>query len=397
MADPVLLLILVAAIGIGWWLGRMERRHYRDRGKRSPPTGQLSRDYFTGLNFLLNEQPDRAIETFVQALEVNGDTIDTHIALGNLFRMRGETDRAVRIHQNLLARPVLTVEQSEQVQLELARDFMRLGLLDRAERLLETLIHACESEQNQSAAKRLIVDLYEREKEWQAALDVALPQLVRQNASLRCAAAHWLCELAELDIEAGSPGLARKRLKQALSIDPSCVRANWIHAEIERRTGHYRHEIRFLSRIRDQDSDMVPITLAPVQNAFDLLDDEEGLIAFLHDQLARAPYVSFVLLLAERLRTREGPQSATRLVSEQLGRHPSLRGIDYLMDLYLQQADECEMQHLRLLKRHTEQLMAKRSRYRCKSCGFESEQLYWHCPSCRNWGTIKPITGLEGE
>ncbi|REC95439.1 lipopolysaccharide assembly protein LapB [Kushneria indalinina] len=396
MPDPVLLLILVAAIGIGWWLGRMERKHYRYR-HRALSGQHLSRDYFVGLNFLLNEQPDRAIETFVQALEVNGDTIDTHIALGNLFRMRGEADRAVRIHQNLLARPVLTTEQSEQVQLELARDFMRLGVLDRAERLLDALICQCENEETATAAKRLVVDLYEREKEWQAALEVALPQLIRQDEPLRRAAAHWHCELAEQAIEEGSPGPARRHLKQALSIDVACVRANWIHADIEHRAGSYRNEIRALRRIRDQDSDMVPITLAPIQRAFDLLDDEEGLIDFLHDQIEKAPYVSFVLLLAERLHARDGVESATRLVSEQLQGNPSLRGIDYLMDLYLKEVPAHELDHLRLLKRHTEQLMAQRARYRCKSCGFQGEQLYWHCPSCRQWGTIKPITGLEGE
>lgn len=397
MPDPVLLFMLVAAIGIGWWLGRMERRHYRYRSNTALSGNRLSRDYFVGLNFLLNEQPDRAIETFVQALEVNGDTIDTHIALGNLFRLRGEADRAVRIHQNLLARPVLTTGQSEQVQLELARDFMRLGVFDRAERLLGTLIRQCENEETAMAAKRLMVDLYEREKDWQSALDVAVPQLTRQDHTLKRAAAHWLCELAEQDIEAGSPGPARKHLKRALSIDAGCVRANWIYADIEHRSGQYRNEIRILRRIRDQDSDMVPIALIPIQHAFDLLDDEEGLISFLRDQIEKAPYVSFVLLLAERLRAREGIESATRLVSEQLQHNPSLRGIDYLMDLYLQEVPDNEIQHLRLLKRHTEQLMAQRPRYRCKSCGFHGERLYWQCPSCRQWGTTKPITGLEGE
>ncbi|MFC0269719.1 lipopolysaccharide assembly protein LapB [Kushneria aurantia] len=397
MPDPGLLLILVAAIGIGWWLGRMERRHYRYHGRRLHRADQLSRDYFVGLNFLLNEQHDRAIETFVQALEVNGDTIDTHIALGNLFRMRGEADRAVRIHQNLLARPALSIEQSEQVQLELAQDFMHLGVLDRAERLLASLSADCENDQTRNAARRLMVDLFEREKEWQAALNVALPHLIRHHSTLRSAAAHWLCELAEQDIEQGSPGGARKRLKQAMSIDAGCVRANWLNADIEHRAGHYRAEIRFLGRIREQDSDMVPITLAPIERAFDLLEDEQGLIDFLREQLAHAPYVSFVLLLAERLRQREGAASATALVSEQLQRHPSLRGIDYLMDLYLQQAVDDEVAHLSLLKRHTEQLMAQRSRFRCKSCGFQGDRLHWHCPSCRRWGTIKPITGLEGE
>ncbi|MGO1343917.1 MAG: lipopolysaccharide assembly protein LapB, partial [Chromohalobacter japonicus] len=124
MLDPLLLGLLVAAIAIGWWLGRRERRRARER---LSPEVSLPRDYFIGLNHLLNEQPDQAIETFVQALEVNSDTIETHIALGNLFRSRGEADRAVKIHQNLLARPTLTPYQGGLVQLELSRDFLNLG------------------------------------------------------------------------------------------------------------------------------------------------------------------------------------------------------------------------------------------------------------------------------
>ena len=196
MSDVLLLALLVAAIAIGWFLGRWESGRFRSRPQ--PPRGSLPRDYFVGLNYLLNEQPDRAIETFTQALEVNSDTVETHIALGNLYRSRGEADRAVRIHQNLLARPALTPSQSGQVQLELSRDFLNLGLLDRAERLLLALQKSHVDDSQKLAAKRLLVDLFEREKEWAQALETAQPQLVRQDADIRRAAAHWHCELAKI-------------------------------------------------------------------------------------------------------------------------------------------------------------------------------------------------------
>lgn len=397
MPDPMLLGLLVTAIAIGWWLGRFEANHRRQHRERSS-SPHLTRNYFVGLNYLLNEQPDRAIETFVKTLEVNTETIDTHIALGNLFRLRGEADRAVKIHQNLLARPTLSDAQSDQIHLELCRDFMKLGVLDRAERLLTQLIRDSHNDAIRLAGKRLLIDLFEREKEWQNALDVAQPQLLRQDNDIRRAAAHWLCELAEEDIAAGSAGLARKRLRQALNIDERCVRVNWLLAGIEHRTGQYRQEIRILKRIREQDESFTPIILEPISRAFELLDDEQGLIDFLHQQVEHAPYISSVLMLAERLRIRDGMDAAIALVSDHLQRYPSLRGVDYLTDLYLHETSSAhEHERIELLKRHTAQLLSKRPRHRCERCGFTASQLYWHCPQCRHWGTVKPITGLEGE
>lgn len=394
MLDPLLLGLLVAAIAIGWWLGRRERRRAREQ---PAPGVSLPRDYFIGLNHLLNEQPDRAIETFVQALEVNSDTIETHIALGNLFRSRGEADRAVKIHQNLLARPTLTPHQGGLVQLELSRDFLHLGLLDRAERLLQSLVKDVPDEGLRDAAKRLLVDLLQREKEWQQALDVATPQLVRQDADIQRAAAHWLCELAQRDRHNASPGMARKRLRQALSIDASCVRATWLLAELERDTGHYKAVIRHLKRIPEQDPGFLPVILEPLHEAYRRLEDESGWRAFLETKLQETHFTSVVIMLAASRLNTEGQDAAIELISEQLQAHPSLRGVDYLMDLYLIGENHGDRERLLLLKQHTQKLLAARPRHRCHRCGFGSAQLHWQCPRCQSWGTTKPITGLEGE
>ncbi|WP_148254869.1 lipopolysaccharide assembly protein LapB [Aidingimonas lacisalsi] len=393
MPDLLLLALLLAAVAIGWWLGRRDRKRRASSAQQS----SLSRDYFVGLNYLLNEQPDRAIETFVAALEVNSDTIETHIALGNLFRSRGEADRAVKVHQNLLARPTLTSMQSQTVQLELSRDFLHLGLMDRAERLLQSLVRETSDDVLRHSGKRLLVDLYEREREWQAALDVAQPALIRQDDDIRRAAAHWLCELAQQNMRSASPSLARKRLRQALSIDERCVRANWLLAKLEHDTGQYKAEIRFLKRIPEQDSDFTSIILEPLRDAYHLLEDTNGLENALRQVIERGSYTTAVILLAETLQRRKGDEAAEDFIRDQLSYTPSLRGIDYLLGLYRSDLDGRERERIDLLKRHTQTLIEATPRYRCSRCGFSGAQLHWQCPRCRSWGMTRPVTGIEGE
>lgn len=215
MYDVVLLGVLLAAIAIGFGLGVRHASRRRQRTHDSRPSG-LSREYFVGLNYLLNEQPDEAINTFVNALDVNSDTVETHIALGKLFRARGEADKAVSIHQNLLARPALSTSTNEHVQLELARDFMALGVHDRAQRMLRALLDKSANDLYRQEAKRLLIDLLEREKDWQEALDVA-QSLFKQQPGMQRPAAHWLCELAQEEIHQASRAIARKHLKKRFS------------------------------------------------------------------------------------------------------------------------------------------------------------------------------------
>ncbi|APE29572.1 lipopolysaccharide assembly protein LapB [Halomonas aestuarii] len=394
MPDVLLLALLVVAIATGWWLGRRERRRV---GEASAPPA-LSRDYFVGLNYLLNDQQDQAIETFIGALEVNSDTVETHLALGNLFRNRSEADRALKIHQNLLARPTLTTDQSERVQLELSRDFLALGLLDRAERLLQSLLHDGQDDELRGSARRLLVDLLEREREWQAALEVALPRLTRQHDDIRRAAAHWLCELAEQERHSASPVLARRHLRQALATDPRCVRANLLLAAMEQDTGHYRQAIKLLRRVPDQDPAFTSTLLDPLAHAYRLLDDEEGLIQCLRELLEQAPSTAVITLLAETLRHHQGnDQDALALIREQLERQPSLEALHYLLTLYRRHDQAEDDERIALLERHTLSLVSAHPRHRCRRCGFAAERLHWQCPRCRSWGTIKPIDRPDGD
>ncbi|GAA3901581.1 lipopolysaccharide assembly protein LapB [Halomonas cibimaris] len=399
MLDAVLLGVLVAAIAIGFGLG------YRQASRRitpspAPPSRSLSRDYFVGLNYLLDEKPDKAINTFIHALEVNSDTVDTHITLGKLFRTRGEADKAVNIHQNLLARPSLSAWQNEQVQLELAQDFMALGLHDRAQRLLQQTDADSQHQTHRMAARRLLIDLFEREKDWQSALDIIQP-LLEQQADIQVAAAHWQCELAADDMTQASRSLAKRRLKKALQLDPQCVRANLMLAELAMDNGRYANAIARLGRIAEQDQAHIPTMLPALQRAYRYAGDDAGFTRHLLELLPDAPYTSVIVRLGEMTHRHDGVERAIEQTGERLEASPSLGGLDYLLDLYMESQRQSQRQtpdsRLFLLKRHTRALLENRPRYRCQRCGFSGDMLIWQCPSCRQWGSVKPIIGVDGE
>ncbi|GLR62691.1 lipopolysaccharide assembly protein LapB [Marinospirillum insulare] len=390
--EILLFALLFLALALGWWLGRKERR------RLTPPPGtlgELSHDYFVGLNYLLNEQPDEAIETFIKALEVNSDTIETHIALGNLFRSRGESDKAVRVHQNLFARPSLTKEQAARVQLELARDFMAAGLLDRAERLLSELTGL--NNATGKASQLLLVDLYEREKEWQKAIHTISPSMLKENHHLKKAAAHYACELAAIQLGQKNFAPARKLLKQATAFDAACIRATLLMAQLELQSGSAKAAIRILLRLPEQDPNYIPVMLQTLVDAYQLLDQPKELVSTLEKLLAEHNYTSVMIHLAEVLRKKGRHQEALEKVDHYMLRQGSLKGVDYLINLYLDQARGDERAHLLTLRNLTSQLLEKKPEHQCNNCGFASKQLYWQCPKCREWGSIKPIIGVEGE
>ncbi|WGI24095.1 lipopolysaccharide assembly protein LapB [Halomonas alkaliantarctica] len=401
MLDVALLSVLLVAIAIGYGLGYHQAGRRRHRSQPPATSSQaLSRDYFVGLNYLLNEQPDEAINTFISVLAVNSDTVHTHIALGKLFRARGEADKAVSIHQNLLARPSLSQHTNEQIQLELARDFMALGVHDRAQRLLDTLLEHSRDDDHRYAAKQLLIDLLEREKAWQQALDVIQP-LLKQYPKMRRPAAHWLCELALEEISQASRPLAKKHLKKALQLDEKCVRATLLLAELEMDNGHYARAIEQLDNIPGQELAHIPTMLPALKHAYLRKNDEAGYEAHLYRLLEQAPYTSTIIALGQLVHQRDGVDKAIELIGERLRAVPSLGGLDYLIDLYIESqrlgGKPSPDTRLLLLKHHTDALLLNRTRHRCQRCGFASDALQWQCPSCRFWGTIKPVIGVEGE
>lgn len=390
MGIELLFLLLPLAALSGWLLGRRDAR-----AARSNEYLALSSDYFTGLNFLLNEQPDKAIEVFVHMLEVDSDTVDTHFALGNLFRRRGEVERAIRIHQNLIARPTLNRQQREQALYELGIDYMRAGLLDRAESLLAQLVDEGGSFQQQALVQ--LMDIYQQEKDWYKAIAIGQRLQGMSSSSLSPIIAQFFCELAEQALHGGEQGTALRMLRRALVEDRNCVRAALIEGNLELAAGNYKDAIRAYKRIEQQDPVYLPEILPPLREVFRQQGRDEELRDYLNQLLQRHGSVAVMLTLADLIRQQDGDQQAIEFITRQLRAQPSVRGMCRLIELKLQAADGNVRDDMQVFKGLVDRLLEAKPVYRCSHCGYTGKTLVWQCPSCRQWNTTKPLYDIDGE
>ncbi|HCH32462.1 MAG TPA: lipopolysaccharide assembly protein LapB [Oceanospirillaceae bacterium] len=386
--DLTLLLALLAAVGIGWWLGQRERSQ-----KRHQEMG-LQADYYRGLNYLLNQQTDEALELFIHALEVNPQTVDTHLALGSLFRRRGEVDKAIQIHQNLLAAKGLGQEQLMLAELELAHDFIKAGLLDRAEELL--LDVAQQPNQQKAKATELLVDVYQREQDWHKALEVGAAANVSASVELAQRLSHFCCELAQESLQEGQEKACLSYLKQAKRHNADNPRVSFLRAKLSMQQNHYADAKRHLLVMAQQDVQLMPEIIHPLQQCFAQLDDISGWRAWLSQAMSQHPSTSLVLAQAKEL-SQDNDSDAAAYVTEQLRQRPSVKGFNYLIDLHMQWASANAKDSLQVLKGLTIALQRSKPHYRCRQCGFAGNSMHWQCPSCHQWGSTKPIYGLEGE
>ncbi|MEQ8801126.1 MAG: lipopolysaccharide assembly protein LapB, partial [Haliea sp.] len=368
-------------------------------------TTDLPGQYYKGLNYLLDGRPDGAVDAFINALEVNTETLETHIALGNLLRKRGEVDRAIRIHQNLLARPSLPRQQVHQAHLELARDYISAGLFDRAERLLLDLVK--DSPEQRRASQRHLLEIFQSQREWANAIQVATALLPRKSLlsqtgpaplgasrqPVAVALAHYHCELAAELLKQGNIQGARKELQQALVHARLCARASLMIGELECQAGNYRQAVKALRKVRQQDPEYIPETIPTLQEAYRQLGEEQTLRQYLEECLQATPAAPLVLAVADDIRSTSGDQAAATFLSAQLAKYPSLRGLSRLIGLQMNNTEGQIRDNLSLLERLVERLLAERPTYRCSHCGFAGRQLHWFCPGCKHWGTVKSIRG----
>ncbi|MFV2089961.1 MAG: lipopolysaccharide assembly protein LapB [Pseudomonadales bacterium] len=383
-----LYVLLVVALGIGYLLGR------RERLKKSRDLGMVAEDYFKGLNHLLNERHDLAIDTFVESMAIDNDTVDTHLALGSLVRRRGEVDKAIRIHQNLLARPVLSADHRIKTELELARDYLVAGLLGRAENLLLQL--AGKSGSEKQVAQELLLEVYQREKEWEKAVVIG-QELARSDRSIRTRLAHFQCELAGHAIGDGDLRGARAALAKGVGFDNQCARVHLVGAEIAFREKRYRDVQRELTKARELDPELAQEFLDLYRTASGELDDQSGFVAFLELCLESAPILPVVETLATHIEGEQGAEKANEFVVDQLLRNPSLGGFVSLLRRLDKHGEPLPPDQLALVRRFSQSLLHRQPGYRCKNCGFGGHTLMWQCPICRSWGTIKPIVRAQNE
>jgi lipopolysaccharide assembly protein B len=380
----LLFLLLPVAAASGWLVAR------KGLARRAAAGGEPDPAYFRGLNYLLNEQPDKAIDAFCRLIEVNSETVETHLALGNLFRRRGEVDRAIRVHQNLVARGNLSAEQRGYALLELGEDYMRAGLFDRAENLFRELV---ELGLHQRRALIGLREIFEQEKEWEECLHVARELSSLTGEVMGPEIAHYHCELAEEARRKGNAEAAWSHLREAQMTDEHCVRASLLEGQIEMERGDLPAAARCLRKAERQDpaylSEIFPVLLLIYRR----LGDREAMIDELMKLYRRREDPLVMQAVAELIREDQGPAAAATFVAEHLKHHPDLAGMERLLSLGVElPADEgvwCN--RLDLLLQATRQLLEKRPAYQCHHCGFAARRLHWQCPSCKHWGSVKQV------
>ncbi|MFC6632050.1 lipopolysaccharide assembly protein LapB [Microbulbifer taiwanensis] len=396
MGDLTFFFFLLAAIAIGWWLGRRSTKKKVDCSQQQQA---LARSYAQGLNYLLSERHDDAIDKFIDALEVSSATFDTHLALGNLLRKRGEHDQAIRVHQNLLARPSLTRASQQKAQLELARDYIAAGWLDRAERLLQELVETSSELRNTSL--EYLVEVYRDEREWAKAIHAVNllhgRRFKRLSPEWAPVQAHFCCELAEEAINGKDYLSARKHIDAALGYDRNSVRANLLWGRLEYLLSRPREAIKVLQRIPKQNPDYIPEILELLITCYEAIDDEKGLDRYLESLLREHPSNSVLIALTERIHHQQSEAAAAAFMGKQLALRPSLRGLGHFLDLHIDSTQGRARENLSLLKTLIDQLIASRPHYRCSNCGFSGNQLHWLCPSCKHWDSVRSVKGVEGE
>jgi len=374
----IAILLLPVAAASGWFVAS---KHYTGKAKKSSNEYE---GYFKGLNYILKEQPDKAINVFIDLLNVDDETIETHLALGTLFRQRGEVEKAIRLHQNLIARPQISHETRANVLNELGLDYMRAGLLDRAESIFLELE---KKSSHQVKAIHQLLSIFQQESEWLKAIDYASKlELATQKQPLLLS--HLHCEAALFYKNIGESTLTQTHLKKALKIDAMCIRAHLIGAEILMEKAQYKQALNILLKMAELDKRFAPLYIDFIVNCFDHLGREKQKFHFLanlqSDTDSTIVLSRFIKVLVEE----KGVEEASAFMKNKLLKRPSKS----LLKLYAQVDHKIEHEEFDFLRAVINKLDDEPLTFQCKHCGFASIDLNWCCPSCKEWGGIEPVS-----
>ena len=387
--QELLWLLLPVAAASGWYFANHSRAD--DGGlRKSLRNGRqrLSPEYFRGLNYLLNEQPDKATDVFVKMLDVDSETVETHLAVGNLFRQRGEVERAIRIHQNLVERSNLRDSERFAAVLELGRDYKRAGLLDRAEQYLNQIVDVPGFGEE---ALTLLQNIYQQEREWENAIETARRIQKKKKIDLSSTIAHYFCELAEEARLRRDPDRAMDFLRQAAHTQANCVRVSILTGQLYAEMAEYEKAIAVFKRVGDQDPSYLSEVVEAMVECYYRLDRLPEMADYLQRKLLECGHPTLVVLTADLLMQQHGDQAAAIFIAHHVSRYPSLASLAQLVDLSLAKVSGEVRDTLRVMRKALDALLENRPRYRCQQCGFSSKRIYWLCPTCNTWNAMRPV------
>jgi len=390
METDLLWVFLFAALSIGWMLGY----HSKSIKKRPPSDYQEPPDIKHRLQLLFDSYADDSIDGFVQSLEVRPETLGIHISIGKHFRARGEVEKAILIHQNLMAHPELSSKASEAIVFELAKDYQVAGLLDRAESLLKQLSG---SKQFALKSQKRLLDIYEHEKDWALAVEHGLKSSeLKKNSGTAMRVAQYCCEMADEHLKENSIRDAVEKFEQAMAIDRSCIRAMLGSARLKVVNKEYELALNLLRKVPEVSPEntllILPELLACTieTNSF---DQHQKYLHYLLDETGQVP---ILLAIVESMLIQGDSERAIKFLLQRVKRSPSISSLDFAMNrLEMSQSDKADV--LELIPGMLKKVRNDQVNYRCVQCGFSVTRLHWKCPSCKGWQSIKPVIEYEAS
>lgn len=401
------LLVLIGLVA-AWFLGYRSQYRKNKRNKSSSSDSAFGKDYFIGLNYLLNDEPDGAIDIFISSLELSAKTLQSCLALGTLLRRRGKVDRSISVFQELLAWPQLSSDELDNVKVELVKSYIAAGLLDRAEGLLEELQSANSEIKKQALVQGLTV--YQLEKDWLkgiATLEELLKICVSSQRGLYLKqASHFFCELAEGEIAVQHNASAREYLKKAFQMDKNNVRTSILLGKLEIHLKNYKEAIKALSRIKQQDKKFVSEAFPLILNCYQKSAQNKKLQKFIQEGLDSSSSAIVLLGITGYIEEESGRQAASDFLLEKLKERPSLRMLSRALLLAANRSDGndkvgstpdvIDTESLLLFHNILKDYIKTQALYRCDNCGFQLKSLHWMCPGCSSWGDVKPEHVMPG-
>jgi lipopolysaccharide assembly protein B len=382
---PWLFLLLPVAYLFGWLKGR---RHSVSVNQDSSET--LSSEYFKGLNYLLSDQQDRALPVFLQLVQVDNDTIDTHLAIATIYRRRGDYEKAIKIHQNLIAKPSLSAKYRSKALLELGRDYLTAGLFDRAEGLFDDVIKNGFYEHE---AHEFKLTIYQREKAWLEAVKVAKTLIQNGDNSIRGLIAQFYCELSEKAFLKGNIKQAGAYVKDALAYDSSCIRALICRVQYAVNLKKYKEAIKLIKQIQQTDSDYFPAILPYCITSYRELGKIKDLIGYLRFVEKQNINLTMMDTISGLLSEIKDDDAAQSYLQEQLSLAPNITGLASFAMLMNKKANYSCDDYYQEIQKVIISMKPKSDQYHCNKCGYTSGKLNWQCPSCHVWGETKPVIG----
>ncbi len=389
---PWIFLAALACFGMGWLVARIDIKQLLLESRSLPQS------YFKGLNFLMAEQPDKAIEAFIEVTKQQPEAIELQFALGQLFRKRGEVDRAIRIHQSLSERADLPAEQRTAALLDLALDYEKAGLLEHAERILDDLsAKSAGSKKQQLQTLQLLLEIHVQERNWQKAIGVAQRMQAGSDAAdayIR-EIANYYCESAILSHQQGLQSEADAHLDAALAANKKCVRANLMKGEWLAADGQHDKAIAVWRRIEQQNPAYLGLMADQILVSFEAIGKTGQGLSELRALQQQHPALDMFNAIFQATMKSEGAAAAYNLVKADLLQNPTLVGLDRLLEAELLAAPEEKKADLKVLKDVVHTHSSRLAVYLCANCGFKAKQFYWQCPACAGWETFPPRRTAE--